>query len=711
MGGSTENERVPELAITLENLAPLVFPTPLGEFRIVKTIGHGSYGRVKLVVNSITDEKFAVKIIRRNPIRENLGQPTAKPSKQVSRKASRIPMSKRTTSNYPEKEEGRIQAQNKRAETLKVRILREANLCKLLRHANIVALHDFRVSMTHYYLFFDHVDGCQLADRIGPKGCSEHQATIYFAQIVNAIAYCHRYSIVHRDIKIENILVDKFDRVKLIDFGLANFYDPNRHLKTSCGTIPYTSPEILRGSKYIGPEVDIWSLGVVLYTMVTGTLPFGDPRYRENYFKILRSEVRYPHTMSPECRDLISFCLHPDPEERFTITQIQEHELLVGPYEQLGISITPVQPVPIPNQLDANIIVEMAGCLLSTPEIIKHQLNLELKMGWRRPTQTEEVEEASTKVLCRNCPLVSVYHLIATHPERETIRHMAELEKVRLRTAQSNRLRERIALAQRSSRFKKSVAKQRKPVNTFKSQATTSVKDWTNTCFGDVEVRPEETCKKQTFIKSRPCSQKNRRSLVNLGHEVVLNQIPSVEDDSSSSIAEMLSTPHTCRRLTLVESVQSRGKVVVGRGDLDQVNLLLLSTLERLEIAHESVRDTKRCAYIAQYCPSLSQNDPSVLDMLSCSFSLELVELSPFFPKLHLDKLPILAPLPLSDSSIRMSCHPLKKSSSRPHPLFCILISPIGGAIEKLPTMQRLINLELTSTLFKKPINKGIISP
>lgn len=120
-------------------------------------------------------------------MRENLGQATARPSKQPLNKISRPPTPKRTISNYPEKEEARVQAQAKRAETLKVRILREANLCKLLRHANIVALHDFRVSITHYYLFFDYVDGCQLADRIGPKGCSEPQAAFFFAQIANAI--------------------------------------------------------------------------------------------------------------------------------------------------------------------------------------------------------------------------------------------------------------------------------------------------------------------------------------------------------------------------------------------------------------------------------------------------------------------------------------------------------------------------------------------
>ncbi|KXN65474.1 Ampk-like protein Snf1, partial [Conidiobolus coronatus NRRL 28638] len=253
------------VTVSLDEPKPTVFRTPLGEFKVLKTIGEGSYGKVKLVTNLVNNEKVD------SMVREAAGR--------------------------------------KRRVTLKIRIQREANLAKLLDHPNLVKLRDFRTSTSHFYLFFDYVQGVQLAECIPSHGMSESRATKYLAQLVDALAYCHRHSVVHRDIKIENIMVDSHDRIKLIDFGLANFYDPSSHLNTSCGTIPYTAPEILRGDKYIGPEIDIWSLGVVLFTMLTGSLPFGDPRIHNNYWTIMNSQVNYPPTMSKLAHDCITKCL------------------------------------------------------------------------------------------------------------------------------------------------------------------------------------------------------------------------------------------------------------------------------------------------------------------------------------------------------------------------------------------------------------------
>ncbi|ORX89742.1 hypothetical protein K493DRAFT_232569 [Basidiobolus meristosporus CBS 931.73] len=249
------------IALSLKSASRGILRTPLGEFSVIKSLGEGSYGKVKLVMSLATGEKYAVKIIQR----------------QIRRGAA---------------------YDVKRTKSMEKRVVREANMARLLTHPNIVALKNFRVTETHYYLFYEYVDGCQLAEKIGKRGISEEKVKQYFHQIVAALSYCHSYNITHRDIKIENILVDKRDNIKLIDFGLANFYNRNAVLKTACGSLPYTAPEILRGEPYVGPEVDIWSLGVVLFVMVSGYLPFGDPSKPKNLERVMTGKVKYPSNIS-----------------------------------------------------------------------------------------------------------------------------------------------------------------------------------------------------------------------------------------------------------------------------------------------------------------------------------------------------------------------------------------------------------------------------
>ncbi|ORY04416.1 hypothetical protein K493DRAFT_205793 [Basidiobolus meristosporus CBS 931.73] len=249
------------IALSLRSASRGILRTPLGEFSVIKSLGEGSYGKVKLIMDPATGEKYAVKIIQR----------------QIRRGAAH---------------------DVKRTKSMEKRVVREANMARLLLHPSIVTLKNFRATDTHYYLFYEYVDGCQLGQKIGKQGISEEKAKQYFQQIVAALSYCHSYSITHRDIKIENILVDKEDNIKLIDFGLANFYNRNAVLKTACGSLPYTAPEILRGESYVGPEVDIWSLGVVLFVMVAGYLPFGDPSKPKNLERVMTGKVKYPSNIS-----------------------------------------------------------------------------------------------------------------------------------------------------------------------------------------------------------------------------------------------------------------------------------------------------------------------------------------------------------------------------------------------------------------------------
>ncbi|OON13843.1 hypothetical protein X801_10374, partial [Opisthorchis viverrini] len=119
----------------------------------------------------------------------------------------------------------------------------------------------------------------------------EKEARVKFRQLVSAVEYCHSKKIVHRDLKAENLLLDKDYNIKLADFGFSNFYDGENKLDTYCGSPPYAAPELFQGQKYFGPEVDVWSLGVILYTLVSGSLPF-DAQHLKTHLVSVSSAFR-----------------------------------------------------------------------------------------------------------------------------------------------------------------------------------------------------------------------------------------------------------------------------------------------------------------------------------------------------------------------------------------------------------------------------------
>lgn len=130
----------------------------------------------------------------------------------------------------------------------------------------------------------------------------------------------------HRDLKPENILLDHANKVKLVDFGLSNLYQEGETLKTACGSPCYAAPEMIKGERYHGLKTDIWSSGVVLYAMVCGYLPFEDQDTKKLYAKIQNAEYKLPAFLSDNCKDLIGKILNTNPQKRFTIEQIKEHQ-------------------------------------------------------------------------------------------------------------------------------------------------------------------------------------------------------------------------------------------------------------------------------------------------------------------------------------------------------------------------------------------------
>ncbi|KAI9502616.1 kinase-like domain-containing protein, partial [Coemansia spiralis] len=187
-----------------------------------------------------------------------------------------------------------------RRENKDIRIVREVAINRLLHHPHICMLHDVVVHPNHYYIFQELVSGGQMLDYIISHGrLKEKHARKFARQIASAIDYCHHNSIVHRDLKIENILISANGNIKLIDFGLSNLYSPRSQLSTFCGSLYFAAPELLNAQPYTGPEVDLWSFGVVLYVLVCGKVPFDDQSMPALHAKIKRGHVEYPTWLSP----------------------------------------------------------------------------------------------------------------------------------------------------------------------------------------------------------------------------------------------------------------------------------------------------------------------------------------------------------------------------------------------------------------------------
>jgi serine/threonine protein kinase len=155
---------------------------------------------------------------------------------------------------------------------------------------------------------------------------SEDAAREKFWQIISAVDYLHKNKICHRDLKAENLLLDSNYDIKLADFGFSNFYEKDSLLNTYCGSPPYAAPEIFEGREYIGPQVDIWSLGVVLYVLVCGVLPFEGANLQILRDRVLSGRIRIPFFLSQECENLIRRMLTLDPTKRPTIDQIKKHK-------------------------------------------------------------------------------------------------------------------------------------------------------------------------------------------------------------------------------------------------------------------------------------------------------------------------------------------------------------------------------------------------
>ncbi|XP_031817023.1 serine/threonine-protein kinase SIK2 isoform X2 [Sarcophilus harrisii] len=180
------------------------------------------------------------------------------------------------------------------------------------------------------YLVTEYAKNGEIFDYLANHGrLNESEARRKFWQILSAVDYCHSRKIVHRDLKAENLLLDNNMNIKIADFGFGNFFKSGEPLATWCGSPPYAAPEVFEGQQYEGPQLDIWSMGVVLYVLVCGALPFDGPTLPILRQRVLEGRFRIPYFMSEECEHLIRRMLVLDPSKRLTIAQIKEHKWML----------------------------------------------------------------------------------------------------------------------------------------------------------------------------------------------------------------------------------------------------------------------------------------------------------------------------------------------------------------------------------------------
>lgn len=257
-------------------------PSKIGHYVLGETLGFGTFGKVKTAKHQLTGHKVAVKILNRNKIK-NLD--------------------------------------------VVGKIRREIQNLKLFRHPHIIKLYQVISTPNDIFMIMEYVSGGELFEYIVKHGrLVENEARRFFQQIVSGVDYCHRHMVVHRDLKPENLLLDHNLNVKIADFGLSNMMMDGEFLRTSCGSPNYASPEIISGRLYAGPEIDIWSCGVILYALLCGTLPFDDEHVPTLFRKIRSGIFPIPDYLNGSVVNLLTHMLQVDPIKRATIQDIIQHE-------------------------------------------------------------------------------------------------------------------------------------------------------------------------------------------------------------------------------------------------------------------------------------------------------------------------------------------------------------------------------------------------
>ena len=292
----------------------------IGVYQILSKLGSGSFASVWLAQHKLTGLKVAIKVVQKSSLDT--------------------------------------------ADAL-MRFNRECALLKQIEHPFIAELFEIIDDSSAFYLVMEYVEHGNMLNYVNNNGrLSEDRARHYFCQLISALDYLHNEKfIAHRDLKAENVLLDVYDNIRLIDFGLSNaFSKKTPELKTACGSPAYAAPEMIQGNLYT-KQADIWSAGVLLYAMVVGRLPFDDPNVQTLLAKVVTEEVRYPSILSYSLIDLLKRLLTKNPEQRITLARLKEHPWFsqseyqtITDFKYLNYHTATPNPICIPQQIPLAVV-------------------------------------------------------------------------------------------------------------------------------------------------------------------------------------------------------------------------------------------------------------------------------------------------------------------------------------------------------------------
>uniref|UniRef100_A0A8B9JQS9 non-specific serine/threonine protein kinase n=2 Tax=Astyanax mexicanus TaxID=7994 RepID=A0A8B9JQS9_ASTMX len=283
-------------------------------------------------------------------------------------------------------------------------LFREVRIMKILNHPNIVKLFEVIETEKTLYLVMEYASGGEVFDYLVAHGrMKEKEARAKFRQIVSAVQYCHQKHIVHRDLKAENLLLDADMNIKIADFGFSNEFTLGNKLDTFCGSPPYAAPELFQGKKYDGPEVDVWSLGVILYTLVSGSLPFDGQNLKELRERVLRGKYRIPFYMSTDCENLLKRFLVLNPSKRGTLEQIMKDRWINAGFEEDELKPFVEPELDISDQKRIDIMVGMGYSREEIHESLTRMKYDEITATYlllgRKPSELEASDSSSSSNL------------------------------------------------------------------------------------------------------------------------------------------------------------------------------------------------------------------------------------------------------------------------------------------------------------------------
>ncbi|XP_033735130.1 MAP/microtubule affinity-regulating kinase 3-like isoform X15 [Pecten maximus] len=338
----------------------------IGKYRLIKTIGKGNFAKVKLAKHVPTGREVAIKIIDKTQLNPSSLQ----------------------------------------------KLFREVRIMKLLDHPNIVKLFEVIETEKTLYLVMEYASGGEVFDYLVAHGrMKEKEARAKFRQIVSAVQYCHQKHIVHRDLKAENLLLDGDMNIKIADFGFSNEFVPGNKLDTFCGSPPYAAPELFQGKKYDGPEVDVWSLGVILYTLVSGSLPFDGQNLKELRERVLRGKYRIPFYMSTDCENLLKKFLVLNPTKRASLENIMKDRWINMGYEDRELKPYREPPKDLVDPKRIEIMVNMGYSRKDIEDSITNQKYDDIQATYlllgRRSSDLEGSDRSGSSQSLRHLPLSS----------------------------------------------------------------------------------------------------------------------------------------------------------------------------------------------------------------------------------------------------------------------------------------------------------------